>query len=38
VLGTGRKAQFKQHKGRLIIALPSAPPDPNDSVLQIDTL
>ena len=38
VLATGQKAQFKQEKGRLTIAVPSAAPDPNDSVLQIDTL
>jgi alpha-L-fucosidase len=37
VLATGQKAQFKQEKGRLTIAVPSAAPDPNDSVLQIDT-
>src|SRR5208283_2511228 len=34
LLGTGQKAQFKQQKGRLIIAVPSTAPDPNDSVLQ----
>jgi alpha-L-fucosidase len=38
VLGTGQKAPFKQEKGRLTIAVPSTAPDPNDSVLQIDTL
>jgi len=38
VLGTGQKAHFKQEKGRLVIAVPSTAPDPNDSVLQIDTL
>jgi alpha-L-fucosidase len=38
VLATGRKAKFKQEKGRLIIAVPSTAPDPNDSVLEIDTL
>jgi alpha-L-fucosidase len=38
MLGTGQKAQFKQEKSRLIIAVPSTAPDPNDSVLQIDTL
>jgi alpha-L-fucosidase len=38
VLATRQKAQFKQEKGRLIIAVPSTAPDPNDSVLQIDTL
>jgi len=38
VLATGQKAQFKQEKGRLIIAVPSTAPDPNDSVLQIDIL
>jgi alpha-L-fucosidase len=37
VLATRQKAQFKQEKGRLIIAVPSTAPDPNDSVLQIDT-
>ena len=37
VLATGRKARFKQKKGRLIIAVPSTAPDPNDSVLQINT-
>jgi alpha-L-fucosidase len=38
VLATGQKAHFKQEKERLIIAVPSTAPDPNDSVLQIDTL
>jgi alpha-L-fucosidase len=38
VLGTGQKAQFKQEKSRLTIAVPFTAPDPNDSVLQIDTL
>jgi alpha-L-fucosidase len=38
VLATRQRAQFKQEKGRLIIAVPSTAPDPNDSVLQIDTL
>jgi alpha-L-fucosidase len=38
VLATGQKAQFRQEEGRLIIAVPSTAPDPNDSVLQIDTL
>jgi alpha-L-fucosidase len=38
VLATGQKAEFKQEKGRLTIAVPSTAPDPNDSVLQIDTL
>jgi alpha-L-fucosidase len=38
VLATGQRAQFKQEKGRMLIAVPSAAPDPNDSVLQIDTL
>jgi alpha-L-fucosidase len=38
MLGTGQKAQFKQEKSRLIIAVPSTAPDPNDSVLQIDTI
>jgi alpha-L-fucosidase len=37
VLGTGREAHFKQEKDRLLIAVPSTAPDPNDSVLQIDT-
>ena len=37
VLATGQKAQFQQEMGRLTIAIPSRVPDPNDSVLQIDT-
>jgi alpha-L-fucosidase len=37
VLATGQKARFKQEKGRLLIAAPFTAPDPNDSVLKIDT-
>ena len=37
VLATGRKAKFKQRRDRLLISVPSAAPDPNDSVLRIDT-
>jgi len=37
VLATGEKVQFQQEKGQLIIGLPPRAPDPNDSVLQIDT-
>ena len=38
VLATGRKAKFKQKGDRLLIAVQSTAPDPNDSVLKIDTL
>jgi len=38
VLATGQKVQFKQEKGRLLMAIPSTAPDANDSVLRIDTL
>ena len=37
VLATGRKTRFKQKKGRLTITVPTFPPDPNDSVLRIET-
>jgi len=37
VLGTGKKAHFKQKRGRLLITVPRTAPDPNDSVLRIDT-
>ena len=37
VLATGRKAKFKQRKDRVLISVPRTAPDPNDSVLQIDT-
>jgi alpha-L-fucosidase len=37
VLATGRKAKFRQRRDRLLISVPPSAPDPNDSVLQIDT-
>jgi alpha-L-fucosidase len=37
LLATGHKIRFKQKKDRLLIEVPSAAPDPNDSVLRIDT-
>jgi len=37
VLATGKKAHFKQKRDRVLIAVPSTPPDSNDSVLRIDT-
>jgi alpha-L-fucosidase len=37
VLATGRKTHYKQKGDRLLISVPSTAPDPNDSVLQIDT-
>jgi len=37
VLATGRKAKFKQKGDRLLIAVQPTAPDPNDSVLKIDT-
>jgi alpha-L-fucosidase len=37
LLATGHLTRFKQNKDRLLITVPSTAPDPNDSVLQIDT-
>jgi len=37
LLATGHKIRFKQKKDRLLITVPSMAPDPNDSVLRIDT-
>ncbi len=37
VLATGRKAKFKQKGDRLLISVPPTAPDPNDSVLKVDT-
>jgi alpha-L-fucosidase len=37
LLATGHKIHFKQKKDRLLITVPSVEPDPNDSVLRIDT-
>ncbi len=37
VLASGRKAKFKQTGDRLLITVPPTAPDPNDSVLKIDT-
>ena len=37
VLATGQKVRFQQAKGGVTIAVPVQPPDPNDSVLRIDT-
>ena len=36
LLATGHKTRFKQEKDRLLITVPSAAPDPNDSVLKIE--
>jgi len=38
LLATGGKIRFKQKKDRLLITVPSTAPDPNDSVLKIETL
>ena len=37
LLATGHKIRFKQKNDRLLITVPSMAPDPNDSVLRIDT-
>jgi len=37
VLATSQKLQFQQAMGRVTIAVPPQAPDPNDSVLRIDT-
>ena len=37
VLATGKKAHFNQKGDHLLISVPAAAPDPNDSVLRIDT-
>ena len=37
LLATGHKIRFKQKNDRLLMTVPSMAPDPNDSVLQIDT-
>jgi alpha-L-fucosidase len=37
LLATGHQTRFKQKKDRLLITVPSTAPDPNDSVLRIDT-
>jgi alpha-L-fucosidase len=37
VLATGQKVHFQQAQGGVTLAVPAQAPDPNDSVLRIDT-